>query len=287
MLVVAPHEAAGLGDFRKESDRLAQFGICRFTFAHSRFQGEGAAREIIVALTDALDECALADDMPDAIVIIRGGGAVNDLAWLNDYDLARFVCDQRLPVLTGIGHERDSTILDEVAHAKFDTPSKVIGAIEKLIVRRAQEAKAASESVMAMGWRATREMRTAVERAHSQAAADARAQIALARQGSRDAMANIGVAALQDVHQAARDGLALMSEIRRNAADQVATGRRLVPQYMGDIRAQSAALVAQARNTAAVSVNAVLVRGSAGAREARREADAQMAALGERARRRR
>ena len=65
------------------------------TYAHSRFQGEGAAQEIVAALTESLVECAAADDMREAIVIIRGGGAVNALAWLNDYDLARFICDQR------------------------------------------------------------------------------------------------------------------------------------------------------------------------------------------------
>ncbi|WP_431273266.1 exodeoxyribonuclease VII large subunit [Variovorax ureilyticus] len=283
VLVVAPHEAAGLGDFRKESDRLALFGLCRFTYAHSRFQGEGAAREIITALTEGLDECAAADSMPDAIVIIRGGGAVNDLAWLNDYDLARVVCDQRLPVLTGIGHERDSTILDEVAFAKFDTPSKVIGAIEKLIVRRAQEAKAASEAIMTIAGRAAREMRVSVEQAHGQVATDARAQIAHARQGSRDAMNSIGVAALQDVHRAARDGLSLMSEIQRETADQVATARRLVPQHMADIRAQAGALIGRARTIADVSINAVLDRARADARAARRQADATISTLGERA----
>jgi exodeoxyribonuclease VII large subunit len=46
-------------------------------------------------------------------VIIRGGGAVNDLARLNDYELARFICLSPVHVLTGIGHERDSTVLDE------------------------------------------------------------------------------------------------------------------------------------------------------------------------------
>lgn len=283
VLVVAPHEAAGLGDFRKESDRLAQFGLCRFTYAHSRFQGEGAARQIVAALIDALAERAAADDLPDAIVIIRGGGAVNDLAWLNDFDLARFICDQRLPVLTGIGHERDSTILDEVAHAKFDTPSKVIAAIEKLIARRAREASAASATIMMLAGRAASEMRAAVEQAHGQVAADARAQVAQARQGSRDAMNSIGVAALQDVHQAARDGLALVSQIQREAANQVSTARRLVPQHMAEIRAQSAALISQARSTADVSTNTVLDRTRAGARDARRQSDARMAVLGERA----
>jgi exodeoxyribonuclease VII large subunit len=62
-------------------------------------------------------------------VIIRGGGAVGDLAYLNDYELAALVAEQPVPVWVGIGHERDKVILDEVAHSSFDTPSKVIAAI--------------------------------------------------------------------------------------------------------------------------------------------------------------
>ncbi|NIC39836.1 exodeoxyribonuclease VII large subunit, partial [Aquabacterium sp. A08] len=79
--------------------------------------------------------------VPDAVAIIRGGGAVNDLAWLNDYDLARAICELDIPVLTGIGHERDSTVLDEVAHQRFDTPSKVIAGIERTNVQRVREAQ--------------------------------------------------------------------------------------------------------------------------------------------------
>ncbi|MGB6924939.1 exodeoxyribonuclease VII large subunit, partial [Psychrobacter sp.] len=66
---------------------------------------------------------------PDLLVIIRGGGAVGDLAYLNDYELAALVAEQPVPVWVGIGHERDKVILDEVAHTSFDTPSKVIAAI--------------------------------------------------------------------------------------------------------------------------------------------------------------
>lgn len=131
VLVVAPQAAAGLGDFQKEAERLEHHGICRFVYAHSRFQGEGAVNEIVAAASVALAGLGrqAADEggtvLPDAIVFIRGGGAVNDLAWLNDYALVRFICDQAIPVHTGIGHERDSTLLDEVANTSFDTPSKV------------------------------------------------------------------------------------------------------------------------------------------------------------------
>jgi exodeoxyribonuclease VII large subunit len=57
--------------------------------------------------------------------VIRGGGSVTDLAWLNDLELAKLICQSPVPVFTGIGHERDNTILDEIAHSRFDTPSKV------------------------------------------------------------------------------------------------------------------------------------------------------------------
>ncbi|MCK7501539.1 MAG: exodeoxyribonuclease VII large subunit [Comamonadaceae bacterium] len=145
VLVVAPDGAAGLGDFRAEADRLQRAGICRFVYATSRFQGDGAAAEIRAALLGALQRWPDAGDgspLPDAAVVIRGGGAVNDLAWLNDYDLARAVCEAPVPVFTGIGHERDATVLDEVAHQAFDTPSKVILGIEQAIHRRVRQAEA-------------------------------------------------------------------------------------------------------------------------------------------------
>ena len=55
ILVVAPEGAAGLGDFEAEAKRLERFGLCHFTYAYSRFQGDGAASEIRMALMDALD----------------------------------------------------------------------------------------------------------------------------------------------------------------------------------------------------------------------------------------
>ncbi len=75
---------------------------------------------------------------PDLIVIIRGGGSVNDLAYLNDYELAALLCKRSVPIWVGIGHEKDRTILDEIAHRSFDTPSKVIAGIRNHIVELIQ-----------------------------------------------------------------------------------------------------------------------------------------------------
>jgi exodeoxyribonuclease VII large subunit len=142
VLVIAPQGAAGLGDFQSEANRLSQCGVCHFVYATCRFQGEGAAAEICQTLADALSAWGKNYPIqPDAVVVIRGGGAVNDLAWLNDYALAKTLCKFEIPVFTGIGHERDSCILDEIAHTSFDTPSKVILGIEQSIRRRIDEAK--------------------------------------------------------------------------------------------------------------------------------------------------
>ena len=140
VLVIAPENAAGLGDFKKDADALSKAGVCHFVYQTATFQGNTAAVSIIDALGNGLRQWAKDFKAPpDLIVIIRGGGAVNDLAYLNDYNLAALLCKRSVPIWVGIGHEKDRTILDEVAHRSFDTPSKVIGGIRNLIVERTQE----------------------------------------------------------------------------------------------------------------------------------------------------
>ena len=121
--VICPATSAGQGDFRSEADRLQQAGLCDFDYFTATFQGGDASQSIRDAVRAVFDAHKVRPY--DALAIIRGGGSVTDLAWLNDLKLARWVCRVPIPVFTGIGHERDSTILDEVAHRRFDTPSKV------------------------------------------------------------------------------------------------------------------------------------------------------------------
>ena len=140
VLVIAPENAAGLGDFKKDADALDKAGVCHFVYHTATFQGNTAAVSIAESLANALRQWAKEfNTAPDLIVLIRGGGAVNDLAYLNDYDLAALLCKRSVPIWVGIGHEKDRTILDEVANRSFDTPSKVIGGIRNLIVERIQE----------------------------------------------------------------------------------------------------------------------------------------------------
>lgn len=140
VLVIAPENAAGLGDFKKDADALNKAGVCHFVYHKATFQGNTAASSIMDSLGSGLRQWAKEYVIPpDLIVIIRGGGAVNDLAYLNDYELAALLCKRRVPIWVGIGHEKDRTILDEIAHRSFDTPSKVIAGIRNLISERSQD----------------------------------------------------------------------------------------------------------------------------------------------------
>lgn len=141
VLVIAPEKAAGLGDFRADADRLASTGACIFHYEHATFQGNHAPEDIRQALIKGMKNLSKQHITADLIVIIRGGGAVGDLAYLNDYELAALVAEQPIPVWVGIGHERDRVMLDEVAHQSFDTPSKVIAGIRNHLLTITQAAK--------------------------------------------------------------------------------------------------------------------------------------------------
>ena len=75
---------------------------------------------------------------------------MTDLAWLNDMELAKLLCQSPVPIFTGIGHERDNTILDEIAHTRFDTPSKVALHISTTIKDNALAAIQAWERINAL-----------------------------------------------------------------------------------------------------------------------------------------
>ena len=136
--VIAPKEAAGLGDFKSQADVLTQIGLCDFHYYTASFQGKKMVNDI----SDAFDLVSQAHKIKafDAVILIRGGGAKSDLLQLNDYDIAKKVCMAPLPVIIGIGHERDKTLLDEVANQICHTPSLVISHITGTIIQNARNA---------------------------------------------------------------------------------------------------------------------------------------------------
>ena len=117
--VVSAAGAAGYGDFIRHlysNPRRLRFSTELFPAV---LQGERTASSVIVALERIMERV----DEFDGVVIIRGGGAVADLASFDDYDLAANVAQFPLPVIVGIGHERDITVLDYVAHTRVKTPT--------------------------------------------------------------------------------------------------------------------------------------------------------------------
>ncbi len=249
VLVVAPEGGAGLGDFQAEAIRLEAGGICRFVYVHSRFQGDGAAAAIRMELLGALKRMGQKGELPDAVVIIRGGGAINDMAWLNDYALVRAVCELEVPVLTGIGHERDNTVLDEVANIRFDTPSKVIAGIERLILQRAQEAKGLFAELVGEAKRAIGNTRRVVVEHYTAIETGARQQIALSRQRSAEMLAELKLDAIQALRTGAEQTERDMADVRRLATQQLGQARSRVPALLAEISSEARQTLQTARAT--------------------------------------
>lgn len=117
--VISSPTAAGYGDFCQQ---IAQSGLAiSLTLFESAMQGTQVEGSILQTLSEIEDR---ADEF-DAVVIIRGGGAATDLQGFESYPLAYRVASFCLPILTGIGHERDETVIDLVAHTKLKTPTAV------------------------------------------------------------------------------------------------------------------------------------------------------------------
>lgn len=117
--VVSSAAAAGYRDFMNE---LREGGYAfRCDLYDAVVQGN-AAEESICA---ALDEVALKQELYDAVVVIRGGGSASDLSCFNSYRLCSYVAQFPLPVLTGIGHDKDTSVADMVAHTPLKTPTAV------------------------------------------------------------------------------------------------------------------------------------------------------------------
>ena len=130
--VVSSSTAAGYGDFCNQLEQNEYGFHFDVTLFPAVMQGEHVPESIISALETILSERRF-----DLVVIIRGGGASSDLSDFDSYELAACIALYPLPVLTGIGHERDETVLDFVAHTSVKTPT---AAAAFIIDHQAEEA---------------------------------------------------------------------------------------------------------------------------------------------------
>ena len=119
LAVVSSASAAGYRDFCQELQRSP------YAFRHSLFEAvmQGAAAE--ESICAALSAIAEREDEFDAVIIIRGGGSSSDLSCFNSYRICSYVAQFPLAVITGIGHDKDVSVADMVAHTPLKTPTAV------------------------------------------------------------------------------------------------------------------------------------------------------------------
>ena len=117
--VISSSTAAGYGDFSRQLSENTYGFRFTTTLFEATMQGEGVENSIIAALN------AINDDIEsyDCVVIIRGGGATSDMSGFDSLALAENVANFPIPIITGIGHDRDECILDMVSHTRVKTPT--------------------------------------------------------------------------------------------------------------------------------------------------------------------
>ena len=139
--VISSENAAGYGDFCHQlADNPQQLKFYTRLFP-AVMQGEGVEESVIGALNSINENI----EKFDAVVIIRGGGATSDLSGFDTLRLAENVANFPIPIITGIGHDRDESIVDMVAHTKVKTPTAAAALLIdhlNLVLKRLLDAQA-------------------------------------------------------------------------------------------------------------------------------------------------
>ena len=200
--VISSPTAAGYGDFVDQLHHNAYGFAFHTRLFPAVMQGEKTAESVIAAL-ERIYECG---SLFDVVVIIRGGGSQTDLGSFDSYDLAANVAQFPLPVIAGIGHERDETIVDRVAYASVKTPTAAAAWVIEAFLRQADSLAAKSQLV-----------------------ADAsRRLLQQAREAQRQASAELRQAT-RSLVESRRNALALLSQGMGHAS------RSFVRQRLGDL----------------------------------------------------
>lgn len=147
--VISSATAAGYGDFCHQLEHNPRGYSFKTKLFAAAMQGDRVEESILAALDNINRQ---AGDF-DVVVIIRGGGATSDLSCFDSYWLAAACAQFPLPIITGIGHERDDTVLDSVAHTRVKTPTAaaelLIGCMDEAADHLADLAARMHESVTA------------------------------------------------------------------------------------------------------------------------------------------
>jgi exodeoxyribonuclease VII large subunit len=121
LAIISSDTAAGFGDFVNHLEFNEYGYVFHWELFKASMQGVQTSETVVAALAEVFNR----EHEFDAILIIRGGGAKSELSAFDDYEIAFMISQSPLPVLTGIGHERDESIADMVAWHAFKTPTAV------------------------------------------------------------------------------------------------------------------------------------------------------------------
>ena len=146
--VISAANAAGYGDFVDQLEHNDYGFSFQATLFPAIMQGEQVEQSIIAAL-NAIDEASLSQPF-DCVVVIRGGGAVADMSGFDTLLLAENVANFPLPIITGIGHDRDECILDMVSHTRVKTPTAAAAFLVSNLKATSERILLAQESILRM-----------------------------------------------------------------------------------------------------------------------------------------
>ena len=174
--VVSSSTAAGFQDFCNELKRYG-YGFA-VTLFDSVMQGTSSEESV----TAALEEIAARQEEFDAVAVIRGGGAVTDLNSFNSYRIASHIAQFPLPVITGIGHDKDVSVADMVAHTSLKTPTAVAVWLNDRMAQNEAALENAAVQLHELYTAATRNCELKTERLASTLRSSAATLIAMQRQ---------------------------------------------------------------------------------------------------------
>lgn len=252
--VIAPAGAAGLGDFRSTADRLAEAGLAQFVYHEVPFQTREAPARIVEALRLVYRSSADERTRPCAVAIIRGGGPSADLAWLVDDKLAEAVCRMNVPVITGIGHEQDRNLLDEVACIACDTPSKVVEHVRSVVVKAASEAGRSIDAIRSDASRTIERRAGEVGALNAAAGRDATEGVRLAEAAVRRTAGEIEPRSRTTLDASRSTIAAALLEVERNAWQVVRTAEATVRTAATALEPDARARLDEVRDAIVASV---------------------------------
>ncbi len=141
--IITSSTAAGYEDFLNQLNQNREGYVFYTKLFPALMQGERTETSVI----SALDRIYSHQNLFDVVVIIRGGGATSDLNSFDSYLLAANCAQFPLPIITGIGHERDDTIIDLVAHTRMKTPTAVAEFLVSQIDKEAKDVEALRQNI--------------------------------------------------------------------------------------------------------------------------------------------